>query len=456
MSGDGGGRKGRRGLKDVAPGMMVRPNVRLVSRLGQGAMGEVWLADHLTLKTRVAVKLMSSEIGPDDDEVMARFNAEASTAAQIKSAHVVQTFDQGVAPNGSPFIVMELLEGESLGDRLDRTGWLSLRQTGQVIAQTAKALGAAHKLGIVHRDIKPDNLFLTATDEGLHVKVLDFGIAKQTGLPKMGGITTPGVLVGTPEFMSPEVVLTTTVDYHADLWALAVTAYLCVTGTLPFTAEAIGQLCVKLVKAEFKAPSELRPEVVPRSLDDWFRTAMHRDPSQRFPSAKDMALGFIRAIPPGSEDLEDELLSTGRFHLPPDKLRPRLHRPRPKRLLVAAGVTLLGLGLGIGLLGWRLGRSTLAGDAAAGTASAAGSGAPSVEDGQTAGAAGTAPGADYPGIARDTGRAEPAPPAAESGTAQAHSSATTASGTLRPTGTRAAPSSRRGPKPPGTTPDPGF
>jgi serine/threonine protein kinase len=211
--------------------MMVTPNVRLVRPIGEGAMGEVWVADHLTLKTQVAVKFISEEMDLSDPEVLGRFKREASTAAQIKSPYVVQTFDQGVTPHGTPYIVMELLDGESLGDRLDRTGWLSLRQTAQVLAHTAKALNAAHKLGIIHRDIKPDNLFLVPTDDRLMVKGLDFGIAKEAHLPKMGGLTSPGVLVGTPEFMSPEQILTPgEVTFRADLWALAVVAYLCVTG----------------------------------------------------------------------------------------------------------------------------------------------------------------------------------------------------------------------------------
>ncbi|MBW2528590.1 MAG: protein kinase [Deltaproteobacteria bacterium] len=309
----GGGKKARQPVREeIQPGMQVTPNVRTVERLGEGAMGEVWVADHLTLKTQVAVKFISEELDPNDGEVLARFEREASTAARIKSPFVVQTFDQGVTPQGTPYIVMELLEGEGLGDRLDRTEWLSLQQAGQVLAHTAKALGSAHKLGIVHRDIKPDNVFLLNTDDGFMVKVLDFGIAKEPKLSEVGGLTQPGNLVGTPEFMSPDRILSPLVtDFRTDLWALAVTMYICVTGELPFEGNSIDKLCVEILSSKFTPPSQLRPDVVPQGIDAWFAKALARKPEERFGSAKEMALAFLRALPSGSELLEDELMMTG-------------------------------------------------------------------------------------------------------------------------------------------------
>ena len=280
----------------VAPGMMVTANVRLERPLGEGAMGAVWVADHLTLKTKVAVKFISAQVAADDPSILARFTQEASVAAQIKSPHVVQTFDQGLMKDGTPYIVMELLDGESLQELLDRRGWLSLAEAGEMITQVARALNRAHEVGVVHRDIKPDNIFVTPNDDGFFCKILDFGIAKQTALPQMGGLTNPGVMVGTPEYMSPEQVLSAKdVDYRADLWGLAVTMYHALTGELPFTAEALGTLCVKLLDGKFTPATELRPEL-PTHLDEWFSKAMAQDPAERFDGAREMAQVFVQIV----------------------------------------------------------------------------------------------------------------------------------------------------------------
>src|SRR5690606_7201408 len=154
---------------ELLPGTQVTDNVRLVAVLGEGGMGSVWVADHLSLKTRVAVKFLSAELVREDPNMLERFNREAALSARIKSPYVVQTFDHGVMRDGRPFIVMELLEGESLADRLERTRMLPLPEAVEVVSQVGKALSKAHKLGIVHRDIKPDNLFLTYDDDELHL-----------------------------------------------------------------------------------------------------------------------------------------------------------------------------------------------------------------------------------------------------------------------------------------------
>ena len=279
---------------DVCAGTLISKNVRLVRPVGQGAMGTVWIAEHLTLETQVAVKLIAPELTTQSPEVvLARFVQEASLAAKIKSPHVVQTFDRGVHGGDTPYIVMELLEGESLQDRLDRRRRLPLIEVERIVTHVCRALSKAHELGVVHRDIKPDNIFLTPGDDGPFCKVLDFGIAKQTQLPGLGGITNPGTMVGTPEYMSPEQALNAKdVDAYADLWGMAVTAYHCLTGELPFTAEALGTLCVKLLDGRFKPPSELHLEL-PAGMDLWMARALARQPSDRFACAKELAHSFI-------------------------------------------------------------------------------------------------------------------------------------------------------------------
>jgi serine/threonine protein kinase len=276
----------------ASPGQWVTESIELLSPIAEGAMGKVFVAFHHGLRTRVAVKFVSDELAESTPEALARFQLEASASSQIKSPHVVQTFDSGVSQFGAPYIVMELLEGESLGDRLRRAGPLSLAEAALVLQQTARALNRAHALGIVHRDIKPDNIFLTHSDEGILCKILDFGIAKQTRLPAMGGLTTDGKLVGTPEYMSPEQVLEDRpVDARADLWALAVVMYVSLTGQLPFQGRTLGQLCLNLVNRPPPPPSQLRLDL-PSFIDGWFARALHREPVRRFDSAREMALAF--------------------------------------------------------------------------------------------------------------------------------------------------------------------
>jgi len=220
---------------ELSAGSMVTPSLRLLRPLGQGAMGSVWVAEQVDLGGHVAVKFIAAKKSRDPDTV-ARFNREAASAAGIDNPHVVQILEHGTTGDGTPFLVMELLDGETLGERLVRLGTVSLQEAKEVLSQVGEALDAAHRLGIVHRDIKPDNLFLTAREFGL-VKVFDFGAAKQWQ-DQNDALTRTGVVVGTPEYMSPEQVLgTRDVDYRSDLWALAAVVYRMIVGSVPFTAD---------------------------------------------------------------------------------------------------------------------------------------------------------------------------------------------------------------------------
>ncbi|MBI4703108.1 MAG: serine/threonine protein kinase [Deltaproteobacteria bacterium] len=290
---------------ELAEGTMVTPSVRLVRPLASGAMGSVWVAYHLGLDTEVAVKFISGELLYKSPSLVARFKREASMAAKIGSPHVVRIFDHGLMADGTPYIVMELLHGESLADRLERRGALGLPEAERLLSQVARGLRKAHELGIVHRDIKPENLFLVdsgtqdddeAGGEELFVKILDFGIAKQSRLSGDASLTAAGSVLGTPLFMSPEQVLSArAIDFRADLWALGVVMYFALTGEVPFNGETLGAIFQAITGGHFTLPSEL-PAALPRELDGWFCRALNADIEQRFGSAREMAAAFREAL----------------------------------------------------------------------------------------------------------------------------------------------------------------
>ncbi len=280
----------------MRPGDLVVPNLRLERLLSEGGMGSVWVADHLTLSTQVAVKFMGADVAADPD-ALARFKREASAAAQVKSPHIVQVFDHGVTGEGIPYIVMELLNGEDLHHRLAR-GPLSVSDTLVVMRHLFKALGRAHQQGIVHRDIKPANLFLLDIDGDLFVKVLDFGIAKQSLEDDLTAHRTrSGTMVGTPTYMSPEQIMGQRgLDSRADLWAAAVVAYACLTAEVPFEGNTIGALAVTINAARFVPVTQRVPDLPP-ALDAWFARALSRSPDDRFQSAKEGSEAFAAAVP---------------------------------------------------------------------------------------------------------------------------------------------------------------
>ncbi len=230
---------------------LVAGKYEILGPIGRGGMGSVWEGRHATLGTRVAIKFIDQEyIG--NEEARSRFATEARAAATIQSRHAIQIFDHGVTDEGRPYIVMELLVGESLDKRLDRLGRLSLAETARILGHVSRALQRAHDAGIIHRDLKPENIFLVRSpdDDDEIAKVLDFGIAKIKGPPggaELTSSTKTGAVLGTPYFMSPEQARgLRTIDHRSDLWSLGVIAFKCVTGKLPFDGESVGDLLVKI------------------------------------------------------------------------------------------------------------------------------------------------------------------------------------------------------------------
>ncbi len=277
----------------IKEGQVLAGRYKLVRPLGQGSQAFVWVAEHLALGSQVAVKLIDPELAKQED-ARERFRREATAAAQLRSAHVVQILDHGIEGE-QPFIVMELLEGEDLFDRLESRERLTLLEAATVVTQVARALARAHAAGIVHRDMKPENVFLCHNDDEEHVKVLDFGVAKITS-PQKSAMSKTGVgtLIGTPHYMSPEQVKgLTEIDHRSDLWSLGIITYQMVTGELPFDSEGVGDLLIRITMSEPKPPSELEPSL-PKAFDEWFARACHKDADKRFSSAREMAEALAR------------------------------------------------------------------------------------------------------------------------------------------------------------------
>jgi serine/threonine-protein kinase len=250
-------------------------------------MGSVWRAEHLGLKSPVAIKLLEAGIS-NDEQMLARFMREAQSAASLRSPHVVQIFDHGL-DEGRAFIAMELLTGESLGDRIARTEGLPPDEALRFLIEVLRAIHKAHEAGIVHRDLKPDNVFIVKDDPEF-VKVLDFGVAKiQTGElgHSTGNKTQTGMMIGTPYYMSPEQTQAKDVDHRSDLWAIAIIAFEALTGKRPFTGDSFGELVIAICTSPVPIPSSYGK--VPPGFDEWFVRGTQRDRTRRFQSAREMA-----------------------------------------------------------------------------------------------------------------------------------------------------------------------
>ncbi len=276
---------------------IIAEKYELVKLIGRGGMGSVWEGRHVSLGTRVAIKFIESAYA-SSEEARSRFDREAHAAASIRSKHAIQIFDHGVTTDGHPYIVMELLEGESLGSRLDRASKITLAETASILRQIGRALTRAHEAGIVHRDLKPENVFLVRDTESPEqteiAKVLDFGIAKiapgavSAGLGATAAGTKTGVVIGTPHFMSPEQARgLRSVDHRTDVWALGTIAYRCVTGRLAFDGDAIGDLLVRVCTDEIPVPSQVQPDLPP-AFDAWLARALERDVDARFATVREL------------------------------------------------------------------------------------------------------------------------------------------------------------------------
>lgn len=278
-------------------GSVLAGTWRLVRVLARGGMGTVWEAEHLKLQKRVAVKLLDED--GRDTAARARFVREAEHASRVESPEIVEVFDVGAADDGTPFFVMELLRGETLGQRLRREGRLSPADAVAVVAQCARGLSRAHAAGLVHRDLKPDNLFLVDRgDDAIWLKILDFGISKATR-DDVGPstLTRDGVVLGTPHYLSPEQAMGEPLDARSDLFSVGTILFECLTGQTPTQAAATYEAVVVAICTKDTPDVRAHAPGISPDLARIVARARARDREARYDSA-DALLSALRAAMP--------------------------------------------------------------------------------------------------------------------------------------------------------------
>ena len=267
----------------VRPGDVVAGKYVVDREIAAGGMGLVFSARHVELDQAVALKFMRAELRGQIST--SRFTLEARATAKLRSAHVARVFDVGVLEDGTPYMVMELLEGIDLERLIEDRGRLSPEIAAELVTQACEAVAEAHNAGIIHRDLKPANLFLTKTPQGApFVKVLDFGISKAT-IDAPTRATAAGTIMGSPPYMSPETLKSSrNANVQSDVWALGVILYELATGRLPFDGEGVGDIALKVHHDEPVWPAVLDPTIA-KEYDDIVRSCLQKDPSKRFSSA---------------------------------------------------------------------------------------------------------------------------------------------------------------------------
>jgi serine/threonine protein kinase len=347
-------------------GAVIAQRYELEQLLGEGGMGSVWSARHLLTHKRVAIKFLKE---PAQPELVRRFVREARAASAVRHPNVIGIHDVVMLDDGLPAMVMDLLEGESLGTRLARDGRIAVHALASIMVPVLSAVGAAHALGIVHRDLKPDNIFLARRDEDrIEPVVLDFGICKLSSSDAMpieaSTLTVTGSLMGTPYYMAPEQVFgERDVDARVDVWALGIILYECTTGTRPVEGENVGQLLKRILSGAIRPIQEVAPHLPPefanvvnRMLiqDRAKRTPDLREPfetlramtdvgAQSFGAAATVRLASGQPVSDASPSTPDSALSTSAVDSPVTSSVGQRARKRSVPLILASAAAGLAL-----------------------------------------------------------------------------------------------------------------
>ncbi|HEV7502375.1 MAG TPA: protein kinase, partial [Vicinamibacteria bacterium] len=296
-----------RATADLVPGMVLRGKYEVLDKVGEGGMATVYRAKHLAFGEVRAIKVVSARLC-DDEGLLNRFRTEAVVTRRLQHPNAVRVDDLDVTEDGRPFIVMEHVKGRNLREVIREEGAIPVARAAEIGRQVASALGAAHALGITHRDIKPDNILLTVGPDGQALaKVLDFGIAKvREGSLDVGPGYTPtdtGMVVGTPQYVSPEQAMGkrgADLDGRSDLYSLGVTLYEMITGRLPFESTTPMEMILHHVQTPPPPPQKIRPDLaLPPAIGTLLMKALQKEPGRRFRTAEEMAaaLAALTVVP---------------------------------------------------------------------------------------------------------------------------------------------------------------
>ncbi len=309
-------------MGSLLPGQLLASKYRIGKILGEGGMGTVLEATHVALEQRVAIKVLHPAAARDAG-VVARFLREARAAARVQSEHIVRVHDVGELDDGSPYMVMDLLDGVDLGEHLHAVGRLSCEQAVDLVLQACEALSLAHAAGIVHRDVKPSNLFLSRRRGAPQLKVLDFGISKLQSATEQSQTGTQDVF-GSPLYMSPEQLLSTRdVDPRSDVWSLAVVLFELVAGAAPFRGETLAALHMEILRGPIPSLQAVVPES-PSGLSAALARALDRDLKTRTSSMRNFAVelapyasaGARATLAEWTDDMPLGLSSSATAHAP--------------------------------------------------------------------------------------------------------------------------------------------
>ena len=276
-------------------GQVIADRYHITKKLGEGGMGAVYLAEHVKMGRQSAIKVMGAGMS-HDPEAISRFNREAANASRINHPNVCAVYDFGETEDGTIYLAMEFVEGRTLSAVLKENGSLPLPRAVGLLKQCADGLQAAHDLGIVHRDLKPDNIMIVSPKGREVVKVVDFGIAKAGTAEPGQQVTKTGLVVGTPEYMSPEQLSGDKVDGRSDIYSLALVFYRMITDTLPFVADTAQETMIKRLTDEPIPLAQARPDAsFPPALQAVMDKALARWPQDRYGSATEFAAEAARA-----------------------------------------------------------------------------------------------------------------------------------------------------------------
>jgi eukaryotic-like serine/threonine-protein kinase len=321
-------------------GQLLGDRYHIESRIGEGGMGEVYLATHVLMGRRCALKVMSQSLSRDPDAVT-RFNREATNASRISHPNVCAIYDFGLTPEGLVYLAMEFVDGRTLSALAEERGPIPVGAAVDLMAQCAAGLEAAHELGIVHRDLKPDNIMVVSRPDRDTVKLVDFGIAKAIEGDTGQRVTKTGFVVGTPEYMSPEQLAGDPVDGRSDQYSLGLVFYRLVTGQLPFQGTSVQETLVKRLTDPPRPLAEARPEgKFPAGLQGVMDRALARQPAQRYASVTEF-VGALREVLPGGAVATRRLEAAaagGASVIPPTRRVPGAKPPRSRAALAAAVV----------------------------------------------------------------------------------------------------------------------